>query len=141
MPPTPPLGYRGPFLYAPGIFGNLVSLPVVFLPAGPNYASSVANGTTITLTIGTTAGLTNIDWASIAALFNADSAVNGIATMVGQVGDFSVLPQYSLGNLPGGSAGMGAGQFYFAAAAPPPPAPLPVDIALFFEGVLRIPVN
>jgi hypothetical protein len=102
----------------PGIFGNLVTLALVDLPGGANYTSSVT-GFAITLTIGTTGGDTNIDWASIAALFNADAAIIPLASMEGATGDFSgpsVLRTPLV--LKRGGSGTGLGQYYTGSGSP-----------------------
>ena len=106
-----------------GPFGNAIVFLLLGDEGGPDYSSSVT-GTTITTTVGTTGGDTTIDWAAIAALFNADSGVNGLAVMDGASGDNTGPASLGGGGfLEDGSYGLGLGQFYTGAAAPPPPAP------------------
>lgn len=118
---------------APGIFGDMLFLDLVGVEGAPDYSSAVS-GQRITLTIGLTSGLTNIDWAAIATLFNADPTVNGLATMDGQPGDNTAPEQLGPGAFDGGSDGLGAGQFY---AASPVVPPAQLEIALIFCGVIR----
>lgn len=104
-----------------GVFGNLVVITLVFVDAAPDLAISISDDTGITLTIGTTGGVTTITWDALAALFNADPDASVLAFMVGVV--TNSLPDTSSGSLVGGSAGLGLGQFFFAGPEPPPPTP------------------
>ena len=115
----------------PGVFGNLDRVTLVFDDAAPDFTILVDADTGVTLTIGTTAGSTNITWAAMVVLFNADPAASALLLMEGNANN--ALPIDPGGPIRGGSAGEGAGQFFFAAdAAPPPPAP-PV-MTLTFKG-------
>lgn len=109
----------------PGVFGDLIFIESIFDLGGADFTVSVVNDTHIIMTIGTSPNppnpdITNIDWGSIAALFNADPTVAALCSMVGAVADFTV-PITNSGPLVGGSAGLGLGQFYEATDTPPPP--------------------
>lgn len=114
-----PFGVDAQFT-AIGPFGNLVTVLVIPVPSGPNLVIGIANGTAITLSVGSTAGAANIDWNALAALINADPGASALvlvegstSTSLGFVGVGRVLP------LQGGGYGLGMGQFYTAGVSNP----------------------
>jgi hypothetical protein len=95
------------FVALQGVFGNLVTLNIVYVEGAANYASSVTD-TAITITLGTTLGVVNLDWAAIASLFNADGTVIFFGSMVGLTGDKT----FNTGGIAtGGSSGSGQGEY------------------------------
>lgn len=99
-----------------GFEGNLVSVNIVYVP-GASLVVVTVSGTIITITLGTTGFNTNVDWNGVATAFNAATT---LATMVGEIGDFSQITPL-VTNLMGGSQSSGLGQFYSAPAPGPPP--------------------
>lgn len=109
----------------PGVFGNLIVIRIVYLEGGADLAIAVTNGTTITLTIGTTSAIPsipNISWDAMATIFNADSGASALATMTGPPDTPPGKPNSDDEGDPlnGGSAGLGLGQYFSADASPPP---------------------
>ena len=113
------MSIQATFTPEPGVFGDLLAVTIVYDEGGADLVITIADGTGITLTIGTTGGVANLQWDQIATMFNADPA-GAIASMVGAAE--KIVPFFSTVDN-GGAAGLGLGQFYAAGSAPPPPAP------------------
>jgi hypothetical protein len=95
------------FVALQGVFGNLVTLNILYVEGAPNYASSITD-TAITLTLGTTLGIQNLDWSQIAVLFNGDGPAIALASMLGLAGDRTI----NTGSpFTGGSSGGGQGEY------------------------------
>lgn len=119
-----------------GIFGDLVSIETLFVDGGPDFSVAVT-GKHIVMTVGTTAGATNLAWDEIAADFNADPFASLLATMVGTPAS-NVISNTTSGPFVGGSAGLGAGQFY---SGSPVPAPAELEVDVVFVGVVRFMIR
>ena len=128
-----PPGVDVQFTAAPGVFGGLVVVATQFEEGGADLDLAVANGTGIGMVVGTTADVPNLPWDTIAGQMNANPAV--AAAVFTEGAPIAEIPASgdAIQPLPGGSDGLGLGQFFFAAETGPPP-PAPPVMTLTFKG-------